>query len=191
MECDRYVRELQNLQAAAQPDVNLIRTVLQCALTNLVVLARGVLGDFLPAGIVANVMVFDKAGGRLLLRCSTDYQSIESAEAPWKLQNMPPPGADKHPGICVRAFVKHELTLQPDMTGMEVRQGEPLKGMLAFPLIRRDQAFDGALAVINVVSFDANLIPPTPTDALEARIAHVQNIATNLNEIVRQCDYLR
>lgn len=188
---EHYVTRLRGLVNKPNADITLIKAIYECMINNLLVLARGIFSDYPPAGIVSNMMIYEKSRERLLLRCSTDYQSFESAEEPWDLKLQEIPDASQHPGICVRAFRSGKPEWVSDMANEALRHNEGLTGMIAIPLISLDQGFEGALAVVDVVSFGDNLIGARPNKVQTARIERVQKIAASLNEIVRRCDDLR
>lgn len=178
-----YIDSLRAYHDSGGTDQQEIQSLHQCALTNVAVLARGVLNDFPPHGVNANIMHYEETNDRLIVLATTEFHSYDSIMKRWPLERRTIPDPEKHPGICIRALRTGVAKTLPDMTDEEKARGEPLKAMLSFPVANLESIRDGDLACINVNSFVDGYIPRRLKKSHLARIEKVRQLCTDLNEI--------
>ena len=149
-------------------------------------LAKGIVSDFPPLGVTAEFMHYEASGDRLITISSTDFQSFDSIVRPWELKRHEEKEVRYHPGICVRAFRQKKILIKSDMTGEEIRRGEPLCAMFSVPIIDIDEIEDGDLAILNVDAFVRGYIPESFSKKHLKKLETVKSLAIRLNALRRQ-----
>ncbi|PWS37513.1 hypothetical protein DFH01_11840 [Falsiroseomonas bella] len=146
-------------------------------------MARRITKDDIPRGVSSQLYVYSRPESSLQMWLSSGAQSFGSVLVPWTVPREGE-GSDA-PGICVRAFCSNRLWIKKG--DFEQRDGDPLKEIMALPIVPRLCAQDNDLAALTVSSRTVGFFPDDNElhDGQRARIKVVQEILQQLNAIYR------